>query len=344
MDSEEIKVVLNENMPELNDEINSGSRAKKPKKKSKVILWILVALLVIAGGFYAYALVLNPDAHGIYNVAVFGVDSRDGNVDRALSDVNMIAQINMDTGDIKLVSVYRDTYLQIKEDDYYHKFNEAYYKGGPDQAIWALENNLDLKIDDYATFNWKAVVDGINILGGVDIEITEAEFKYINGFITETVNSTGVGSTQLTAPGMQHLDGVQAVAYARLRLMDTDFKRTERQRKVVSQCFEKAKQADIQTLKTLAEAILPQISTSITLEQLIPLALKKDVLKLTDTTGWPFDKVCQDIKSRGNCVIAVTLESNVIKLHEYLYPGEQYTPSEFVKKASKHIADLTGQY
>lgn len=332
-----------------NDSFNSGSyesgsHAEKPKKKRKIVLWILVAVFVILGGFVTYATVLSPEAHGIWTLAVFGVDSRDGNVDKGLADVNMVCQINMDTGEMKLVSVYRDTYMQIREDDYYHKLNAAYSKGGAEQAVWTLQNNLDLKIDDYATFNWKAVVDGINILGGVDIEITDAEFKYINGFITETVNSTGVGSTQLTAPGMQHLDGVQAVAYARLRLMDTDFKRTERQRAVVSQCFEKAKQADLTTLKTLAEAILPQISTTVTLERLIPLAAKKDILNLGETTGWPFDKVCQDIKSRGNCVIPVTLESNVVKLHECLYPGQQYTPSEFVVKASKHIAELTGQY
>ena len=109
----------------------------------------------------------------------------------------------------------------------------------------ALERNLNLHIDDYATFNWKAVVDAINVLGGVDIEISDKEFAYINSFITETVNSTGVGSYQLEHSGMNHLDGVQAVAYARLRLMDTDFNRTERQRKVLGQAMEKAKTVQI---------------------------------------------------------------------------------------------------
>lgn len=95
------------------------------------------------------------------------------------------------------------------------------------------------KIDDYAAFNWKAVAEAINVLGGIDLEITPAEFKYINGFITETVNSTGIGSTQLKQAGANHLDGVQAVAYSRLRLMDTDFQRTERQRKVIALALEK---------------------------------------------------------------------------------------------------------
>ncbi len=155
----------------------------------------------------------------------------------------MLASINKKTGEIRLVSVFRDSYLHISErrENDYDKINEAYFLGGHEQAVQALERNLNMQIDDYATFNWKAVVDAINVLGGVDIEISDKEFAYINSFITETVNSTGVGSYQLEHSGMNHLDGVQAVAYARLRLMDTDFNRTERQRKVLGQAMEKAK-------------------------------------------------------------------------------------------------------
>lgn len=122
----------------------------------------------------------------------------------------------------------------------YNKLNYAYAVGGPEQAIETLNRNLDLEINDYMTFNWKAVANAIDILGGVDIELSKAEFYYINSFITETVKATGIGSHQLTHAGMNHLDGVQAVAYGRLRLMDTDFARTERQRKIVQQAFEKA--------------------------------------------------------------------------------------------------------
>ena len=127
----------------------------------------------------------------------------------------MLASINKKTGEIRLVSVFRDSYLHIseKENDY-DKINEAYFLGGHEQAVQALERNLNLHIDDYATFNWKAVVDAINVLGGVDIEISDKEFAYINSFITETVNSTGVGSYQLEHSGMNHLDGVQAVEKA----------------------------------------------------------------------------------------------------------------------------------
>ena len=110
------------------------------------------------------------------------------------------------------MSVFRDTYLNIDDDNDYNKINHAYFTGGPNDAAKALNKNLDLNITDFVTFNWKAVADGINILGGVDMEISRAEFYYINSFITETVEATGVYSTHLKHAGMTHLDGVQAVA------------------------------------------------------------------------------------------------------------------------------------
>ena len=163
---------------------------------------------------------------GYWTIAIFGVDSRDNTVKKGTNaDVNIICNINRDTGEIKLVSVFRDSYLNVSENGSYNKINQAYFTGGPEQAVQALNRDLDLHIQDYMTFNWKAVADAINILGGVDVELSKAEYYYINSFITETVKATGVGSTQLTHAGMNHLDGVQAVAYGRLRLMDTDYAR-----------------------------------------------------------------------------------------------------------------------
>ena len=142
---------------------------------------------------------------GYWTIAVFGVDARDNAIERGTnSDVNIICNINLETGEIKLVSLFRDTYLNISKDGSYNKFNQAYFVGGPEQAMAALNRNLDLNITDYMTFNWKAVADAINILGGVDVELSKAEFYYINSFITETVKATGVGSTQLKHAGMNH--------------------------------------------------------------------------------------------------------------------------------------------
>ena len=323
-------------------------KSNKPKKGiikrffSNVVK-VCIVLILIGAGFLAYSFYNKQE--GYYTIAIFGVDNRGGVVGKgALADMNMICNINRGTGAIQIVSVYRDLYTEIDGKGTYHKLNEAYFRGGPKQAISALERNLDVDIEGYVTFNWKAVIDGINILGGVDVEITEPEFKYINSFITETVNETGVGSVQLEHAGMNHLDGVQAVAYARLRLMDTDFKRTERQRTVLKLAFDKAKKADFSVLQQLVFTILPQTSTNLAVDDLLPFA--KDVKKyyLAETTGFPFELSGAIIK-KMDVVVPVTLKSNVVKLHSFLY-GDQtppYMPSQTMKEISAHIVKVSGK-
>lgn len=282
---------------------------------------------------------------GHWGIYIFGVDSRGSNVSKGTNaDVNMICDINHDTGEIRLVSVFRDTYLRIDDDNQYNKINHAYFTGGPNDAAKALNNNLDLNIVDFVTFNWKAVADGINILGGIDMEISKAEFYYINSFITETVEATGVYSTHLKKAGMNHLDGVQAVAYGRLRLMDTDYARTERQRKVIEAAFAKAKTADWATLNQLAEVIFPQVATSVDLADILSLLTDVSKYHIGETGGFPFARGEANMGRKGACVIPQTLESNVIELHEFLYGEENYTPSNTVKNISAKISSDTGMY
>ena len=334
---------MTEHQEEL--EMRKARRQKqlRKRKRKRKILFIEFILLfaVLAGAFWLFH---GKSATGHWTVAVFGVDSRDGSLGKSsLADVQMICDIDRETGNITLVSVYRDTYLKINSEGTYHKINEAYFKGGPEQAVSALEENLDLEIDNYVTFNWKAVGDAINILGGIDLEITEKEFAYINSFITETVESTGIPSSHLEHAGMNHLDGVQAVAYARLRLMDTDFNRTERQRKVVSLAIEKAKQADWAVLNNILVTVLPQTSTDVGVDDLIPMARNISKYNLTETAGFPFAKTTKKI-GKMDCVVPMTLESNVIQLHQMLYGEENYTPSAAVKKISAKISEDSGVY
>lgn len=169
-------------------------------------------------------------------------------------------------------------------------------QGGPEQVVKALNRNLDIDIDDYATFNWKAVADAINILGGIDVEITKSEFYYINAFISETVKATGVASTQLKSAGMNHLDGVQAVAYGRLRLMDTDYARTERQRLVIAKAFEKAKQADIATLNSLVGNMFALCATNINEIDILKMVGNVNKYHLGETMGFPAARGEQKIK------------------------------------------------
>ena len=281
---------------------------------------------------------------GNWTVAIFGVDSRDSSVGKGNNaDVIIIANINKDTGEIKLVSVFRDTYLAIG-DGTWNKINAAYCNGGPEQALKALNEDLDLNITQYATFNWKAVVTAINILGGVDIELSKGEFYYINSFITETVQATKIGSVQLTHAGMNHLDGVQAVAYARLRLMDNDYARTERQRKVIELCFEKAKQADVKMLTSAVGVMLELVATNMGWQEGLDVVNNLSKYHMGDTGGFPFARGEAVMGKRGSCIIAQTLESNVRDLHQFLYGEEGYEPSDSVKNMSAKLSADSGMY
>lgn len=276
---------------------------------------------------------------GYWTVAVFGLDSRNGSVDKGNNaDVQMLCSINRTTGDIRLVSVYRDTYLMNNTTrNTYGKLSWSYMDQGPAGNVAVLSTNLDIAIDDYAAFNWKSVADAINLLGGVDIELSKAEFYYINAFITETADITGLPSSHLEEYGMQHLDGVQAVSYMRLRKMDTDFNRTERQRTVISQVFDKAKKADLKTLIKVLETVLPQIGISMDQESLLEIARNINKYNISAATGFPFTYQQASLGKSGDCVIPNTLESNVKQLHSFLYNNEEYNCSDRVKEISRDI-------
>lgn len=358
-----------------NGQNRSGSRsAAQAAKKKKVRRIVITAFAEILALFciFSYAYVLRLDSRikrpgkldqnvvenpnltpaqkqhmtGYKTIAVFGVDSRDGNVHKGTNaDVIMLCNINRDTGEIRLVSVYRDTYLNTDEKSTYNKINSAYSNGGAEQTLAALNRNLDLDVRDYVTFNWKAVADGINMLNGVDdVNITKAEFRYINSFITETVQKTGVPSYQLKSAGVQHLDGVQAVAYGRLRLMDTDYARTERQRIIIQKAFDKAKTADLGLLNRILLMEVEQIETSLSFSDFTELILDIGKYHIGESGGFPMALGAQKMGKKGDCVIPQTLESNVIELHKLLYDKEDYQPSDMVKKISAKIAADSGMY
>ena len=342
---------------------------KRPKKNStlafirirRLIIFAILEVFVLAGIFaYAYVLkqynkIQRPEFEvskventvlssediqkmkGYWNIAAFGVDSRDSSIGRGNnSDVIIIVSINRENGEIRMVSVFRDSYLSLSNGSY-SKINAAYAIGGPEQAVRALNQNLDLNITDYVTFNWKAVATGVNILGGVDIELTDAEFKYINSYITETVKGTGIGSVQLTHAGANHLDGVQAVAYARLRYMDDDYTRTARQRKIIELCYQKARNADVQTLSDLAGNMLSMVATSLTWEDGMSLAAQVRNYSIAGTQGFPEDRKESNMGPKGACVLPNTLKSNVRQLHAFLFGDEAYECSSQVRDIDNRI-------
>lgn len=274
-----------------------------------------------------------------WNIAIFGVDSREGSLGKGNnSDTQIICVIEKNSGAIKLVSVYRDTFLQKEEKTQaYGKISGSYMDGGPAGNVKALNQNLDLNITDYVSFNWKAAADAVNLLGGVDIEITKEEWKYLNTFITETAEKTGVPSSHLDADGWNHLDGVQAVAYCRLRLMDTDMERTRRQRDVMEQVFEKFKTSDWVTINQVLTTVLPQIATSIDHGDLIEIAKDIKRFHIDVTDGFPSNHTIARMGRNGECLLPNTLETNVQRLHQVLYGVEDYQCSEQVKMIDKEI-------
>lgn len=320
-----------------------GSESKRGKrKKSNLLKGALFLVLFLCGIFFLWRFISPYIGSQYRTIAIFGLDSRDGTKEAgALSDVIMLATINKRSGEIKLCSVYRDTYAEINGNGKYHKMNEAYFLGGHEQAIAALERNLDIHIDDYVSFTWSAVAKGISALGGVDLELSDAEFYYINAFITETVQSTGIPSVHLEHAGENHLDGIQAVAYGRLRLMDTDFNRTARQRKVLSLAMDKAKKAGPVKMVSVATQVLPEISTSMSMADFTDLATQLGRLHLGETSGFPFARTTMKLR-KMDVVIPATLESNVVSLHTFLYGEENYQPSSTVKNISAHIAEVSG--
>ncbi len=285
---------------------------------------------------------------GYLNVALFGVDSREGDLEKnTRTDCIIVASLNKETKEIKMASVYRDTLLDLSEGTL-QKCNAAYSFGGPKQAINMLNMNLDLDIQNYVTVDFKAIADTIDLLGGLDIELTEAEVKYIGDFIGETGDVAGRDRGDVhyvEGAGLQHLDGVQATTYARIRsTAGGDFTRTERQRLVIEKMVEKILKSDLATINKIIDEVFPKISTNFTMTEILSYAKYFNQYKLGENTGFPIDKATDTISGLGSIVIPVSLEDNVKKLHEFLFGTEEgYTPSDKVQSISNKIVARVGQ-
>ncbi len=279
---------------------------------------------------------------GYTNIALFGLDNRgSGDYDTGNSDAILIASINNETKEIRLASVYRDTYLSIGDGKFY-KCNSAYEKGGATQAVQMLNSNLDLDIKDYVSVDWGALVEVIDDLGGIDIEVTDAEVDKINEYTVEIVMMTGKETTELKESGLVHLDGTQATSYARIRkLAGDDYMRTARQRIVLQAMMEKAQKADLGTLTKICNDVVDDISTTLTLKQMLLLAKDVTSYKLVETTGFPFELTTENLES-GNSIVPVELDNNVKELHQWLFNDENYVTSQTVQNISNTIVKKTG--
>lgn len=351
---------------------------KKKNSKGKLIL-LIVEVVILVGAIAALGLILKTtdkdtgivkyDINDVEvssdvkekwsqveetytNIALFGVDARNGKLSTGTrTDTIMILSVNNNTGESRLVSVYRDTYLNLGN-DVYNKCNAAYAKGGPEQAISMLNMNLDLYITDFVTIGFEGMMEVVDAVGGVEIDIKENEIKHLNNYqasmyaTEENPNNLTTDYVAITEPGVQTLSGYQAVAYCRIRAVGNDFGRTERQRKVLQAVLDKAKTLSVSQLNDIADDVFPMVATSLDLDEILSLVANVSNYEIVGSSGFPFDTniTTGKIGSKGSCVIPMDLSTNVELLHEYLYPEIEYTPSPEVLEYSEIIEQHTSPY
>ena len=347
-------------------------RLRRRRRRRRILFGLeIVLLLVLVGGLFVIAKMgkmnfteLNFENIGINSevadnqvmkgyttIGLVGLDNREGSLKQGNSDTMIIASINNDTKKVKLVSVYRDTYLRVGEDSEgngkYDKANWAYAHGGSEQFLSMLNTNLDLNVTDFLSVDFNAVAETAELLGGIDVELKKEEIVHMNNYCVETSEVTGMDYEPLDeVPGEHHLNGVQTVAYARIRYTaGNDMRRAARQREVIYKLVEKAKSSNLSTLNKIVDKVFPMIYTSLSKAEILSMGMNMLSYEIEDQAGFPFDHLLgENVKNAldCDCVLPVTLESNVIKLHEFLYPEDSYVPSEEVKAYSQRIVDKSG--
>lgn len=358
----------------INRNPNKAALLKKRKRKRKIIIFaveILLLLLVLIG-LYIYLKISQIDRDTTLKetelgknklseitlanlekyttIAIFGLDNRsNGDFSYGNSDVIMVASINNNTKEVKLVSIYRDTYLSMTDSERtFNKANAAYNEGGPQQAISMLNINLDLDITDYITVDFNAVATAVDLLDGIDIEVNAVEADAMKGYIDEVAEMTGKDAHFINGAGLYHMDGVQATAYARVRqTKGSDFKRTERQRLVIEKMMEKALDSDLKTINNLIDGVFKEVSTSLQYTEILALAKNAFSYSMGDNGGFPEERTTvkmelPHLSQPQECEIPNDLAKNVKLLHEFLYESEAYEVTESVKNISNEIANKTG--
>lgn len=345
-----------------------SEKTNKSKKVLKIIGIIFLIIIVIALGAalggYLYlhnmvgkinhvdidedAIEINEEAKelkksGYRTIALFGVDSRSNKLESGTrSDGIILAVIDEKTKKIDLISVYRDSYLQIPGKGI-DKVTHAYAYGGAELSMSTLNTNLDLDITEFATVNFNVLSDIVDSIDGVKIKITSEEIKYINKYIAEVEKVSGKKSSNITKPGTHNLDGVQAVAYSRIRYTSGgDYKRAERMRTVLSAIISKSKGLSISKLNKLANKLLPEIYTNIDSNEIISMIPQIATYSVSNSMGWPYEVKGATINKVWYGV-PVTLESNVKKLHDDIYSKQtNYEVSSKVKEISNQIIKKSG--
>jgi polyisoprenyl-teichoic acid--peptidoglycan teichoic acid transferase len=287
----------------------------------------------------------NPDLPGDYvNILLLGVDSRTNVLNTGLSDVIMILSINKTTGEIKLSSIARDTCVAVPGYKNAYRINVAYAfgsrkeeNGGPKLAMRTVNRNFQMNVERFVAINFFGLAAIIDSLGGVDIELTKAEANRINYELRkEPLDDVKRAKVEGVA-GMHHLDGMQAVTYARLRKIDSDFMRTARQRKLLEVLLNQVMQnMDMNRMMDLLNAVLPYVYTNISVGEMFELGttvLKSDLAQkvaagepLIEQHRVPMDKTFGYKDVNGASLVYMNdknFKTNVEALQEFIY-GQSY--------------------
>lgn len=339
-----------------------GAAGRRNKKRRHPIRRFLLCLLLIValcvGGIFVYfvkslntienhplsdvTLCGEQDANikNYTNIALFGVDSRANDLRKnTRSDSIIVASINNKTHDVKLVSIYRDTYVKI-HDHGCTKINHAYAYGGPDLAVNTLNKNFDLNIKDFVTVNFSALTNVIDELGGVELTIKKEELKWVNAYGHDVAKINGQKYTKIKHPGKQTVTGVQATGYCRVRYTKGgDFTRAERQRTVLQAIFAKAKKSSPTALISAMNKIFPQIYTSLSTSDILSLMKYLPFYEIGDQQGFPYKLSCHRGRDGIYYDFPTTLVSNVKKLHKELFGTDNYEPSKLVHTISKETSN-----
>lgn len=351
----------------------------KKKKVLKIILIILLiivllALLIVGSGYMFLKKKLNKinyvsinednleilpevdDKLSNYrNILFFGTDNRDLHFEeideegKGRSDCIMIASINKTTGDIKITSVYRDMLVDLDSYEYQKdgfgtlgNLNWAYQLGGAENSMATINKNFDLNIKEFVSVNFLSVATLIDLLDGIEIEITQGDLNYINGYINN-LKTLGMNANNITTTGIQKLNGTQAVAYSRIRYDGGENKRTQRMRTVLTKCFEKMKSMSVTDLNKIADVMLPAVYTNISSDEIFSMLPEITKYKIIQTRTYPIKVTTSTDNPTGVYHdVPCSLETNVIDLHKELFPDVEYTASDTVKEISNRIKEATG--
>ena len=294
---------------------------------------------------------LNPNLpDNVVNILLVGVDTRSTTLDDGLQhgDVQIILSINKDTGAVKLTSILRDLYVTIPGYKSKNRINVAYSRGGGALAMRTINHTFELNIEHYVTINFYGLASIIDAIGGVDVDLTKAEAKAINTYLKQHPPKYDNQDKEYervpleAAAGVQHLDGVQAVMYARTRSVDNDFGRTARQRHLLDLLLQKIMQdMTVDKFMSLMETSLPYVQTNVNASTMLNLGLSvlnSDIISraqagesLLDQMRIPMDETWKyDQTDSGSSVVVFRTvarrEENVQALHEFIYG--QYYPAD----------------